>query len=180
MIIKTPDKYFLVTGFSEGETELNAFDNSLLAAGVGNVNLVRMSSILPPAAQEIAPVKLPYGALVPIAYAEEASSIPGETVSAGVALGVTDDPTLPGVIMEHHMDGTEEECREAVLFKVKSAFQVRGWKLADVKVAVVSGTVCKIGTAFAVSSSGSKIIAASSILGEAALFWHLIAVFFGV
>jgi len=149
MIIKTPDKYFLVSGFAEGDTELNAFDNALLAAGVGNTNLVRMSSILPPACQEVAPMKLPYGALVPIAYADEASSIPGETVSAGVALGVTDDPTLPGVIMEHHMHGSENECRMIVMSKVESAFRVRGWKLADMKVAVVSGKVERIGAAFA-------------------------------
>ncbi len=149
MIIKTPDKYYLVKGFAEGETELNAFDNSLLAAGVGNTNLVRMSSILPPAAQEIAPVKLPYGALIPIAYAEEASSIPGETVSAGVALGVTDDPTLPGVIMEHHMHGSEEECKSIVIAKVEAAFRTRGWKLAELKFAVISGKVERIGAAFA-------------------------------
>ena len=149
MIIKTPDTYYLVKGFAEGETELNAFDNALLAAGVGNTNLVRMSSILPPSCQEVAPVKLPYGALVPIAYADEASSIPGETVSAGVALGVTDDPTLPGVIMEHHMHGSEDECRTIVISKVESAFRVRGWKLADMKVAVVSGKVERIGAAFA-------------------------------
>ena len=149
MIIKTPDKYFLVKGFSEGDTELNAFDNSLLAAVVGNVNLVRISSILPPAAKEIAPIQLPYGALVPIAYADEVSSIPGETVSAGVALGVTDDPTLPGVIMEHHMHGSEEECKNIVIAKVESAFRQRGWKLADLKFAVVSGKVEKKGAAFA-------------------------------
>ncbi|NUO18029.1 arginine decarboxylase, pyruvoyl-dependent [bacterium] len=149
MIIKTPDKYFLVKGFAEGETELNAFDNALLAAGVGNTNLVRMSSILPPSAKEVEPMKLPYGALVPIAYADESSSLPGETVSAGVAVGITDDPSLPGVIMEHHMHGSEEECRKIVIMKVESAFKVRGWKLADMKVAVISGKVERIGAAFA-------------------------------
>ncbi|MBK6909635.1 MAG: arginine decarboxylase, pyruvoyl-dependent [bacterium] len=149
MVIKTPDKYFLVKGFAEGDTELNAFDNALLAAGVGNCNLVRMSSILPPAAQLIEPVKLPYGALVPVAYADECSSVPGTQVCAGVALGVPDDPTLPGVIMEHHMTGSEEECRKIVIGKVESAFRVRGWKLTDLKVAVISGKVDKIGAAFA-------------------------------
>ncbi len=149
MIIKTPDKYFLVKGFAEGDTELNAFDNALLAAGVGNTNLVRMSSILPPAAKQIEPVKLPYGALVPIAYADETSSLPGETVCAGVAVGVTDDLSLPGVIMEHHMHGSEEECKRIVISKVESAFRARGWALADMKVAVVSGKVERIGAAFA-------------------------------
>lgn len=149
MIIKTPDKYFLVKGFAEGETELNAFDNALLAAGVGNTNLVRMSSILPPAAQEVEPLKLPYGALVPVAYADQSSEVCGEEIAAGVALGITDDPTLPGVIMEHHMSGTEDECRKIVIQKIESAFRVRGWKLAEMKVAVVAGKVEKIGAAFA-------------------------------
>jgi len=149
MIIKTPDKYFLVKGYSEGDTELNAFDNALLAAGVGNTNLVRMSSILPPAAKLIEPIQLPYGALVPIAYADESSTVPGTVVCAGVALGVTSNPTLPGVIMEHHMSGSEEECREIVIKKVESAFKVRGWDLADMKIAVTSGKVQNIGAAFA-------------------------------
>ena len=35
-------------GNAEGGTSLNAFDNALLAAGIGNINLVRISSILPP------------------------------------------------------------------------------------------------------------------------------------
>src|SRR5262249_3760585 len=34
---------------AEGGTPLNAFDNALLAGGIGNVNLVKMSSIMPPA-----------------------------------------------------------------------------------------------------------------------------------
>ncbi len=149
MIIRTPDKYFLVAGFAEGETELNAFDNALLAAGVGNTNLVRMSSILPPAASKIEPIQLPYGALVPIAYADECSDVPGTVVCAGVALGVTPDPKLPGVIMEHHMTGSEDECRQIVINKVEAAFKARGWTLADLQVAVTSGKVVKIGAAFA-------------------------------
>ena len=58
MIITLPTTYFLVSGYAEGPTLLNAFDNALAVAGIGNTNLVKMSSILPPAAQEIPPVKL--------------------------------------------------------------------------------------------------------------------------
>ena len=35
-------------GHAEGGTALNAFDNALLAAGIGNINLIKISSILPP------------------------------------------------------------------------------------------------------------------------------------
>lgn len=51
--------------------------------------------------------------------------------------------------MEHHMTGSEDECREIVIEKVKSAFRRRGWELADLKIAVTSGKVEKIGAAFA-------------------------------
>ncbi|NMB16013.1 MAG: pyruvoyl-dependent arginine decarboxylase, partial [Firmicutes bacterium] len=50
-MLPTPEKFTLVAGGSEGPTGLNAFDNALLAAGLGNLNLVRVSSILPPGAQ---------------------------------------------------------------------------------------------------------------------------------
>ncbi|RTZ61607.1 MAG: pyruvoyl-dependent arginine decarboxylase, partial [Gammaproteobacteria bacterium] len=44
MIIKTPTSYSFASGASEGFTPLNAFDGALLDAGVGNTNLVKMSS----------------------------------------------------------------------------------------------------------------------------------------
>lgn len=149
MIIARPDKYFLVSGFAEGPTLLNAFDNALMAAGVGNTNLVRMSSILPPNCQLIQPVKLPYGALVPVAYAEESCDEAGVLVAAAVAAGIPDDPELPGVIMEHHMRADEQVCREAVIRKVEAAFEQRKYKLTDIKVASVCGKVQQIGSAFA-------------------------------
>jgi arginine decarboxylase len=41
-------------GIAEGSTPLNAFDNALLAAGIGNVNLIKVSSILPPGIELVA------------------------------------------------------------------------------------------------------------------------------
>jgi len=149
MVFARPDKYFLVAGFAEGQTPLNAFDNALMKAGIGNTNLIRISSILPPTAKEIPAAKLPYGALIPTAYAEEGSEVPGTVISAAVACGVPDDPELPGVIMEHHLQGDEERCRREVVAKVEEAFAMRGYKLASVKVVSASGTVKSIGAAIA-------------------------------
>jgi arginine decarboxylase len=149
MVFARPDKYFLVAGYAEGATPLNAFDNALLAAGIGNTNLIRISSILPPAAAEIPPVKLPYGALIPTAYAEETCDIPGTMIAAAVACGVPDDPSLPGVIMEHHIYGDEDRCRREVAQKVEEAFKIRGYHLLMMKVASASGTVRLNGSAMA-------------------------------
>lgn len=113
-IFKLPTRYWLVSGHSEGYTPLNAFDQALLAAGVGDTNLVRMSSILPPGCVKIAPQKLPYGALVPVAYAEQVGSEPGATVSAAVAVAIPMDPSLPGLIMERHGFGPLSETEAIV------------------------------------------------------------------
>jgi arginine decarboxylase len=149
MIITLPTSYFLVAGYAEGPTLLNAFDNALMKAGVGNTNLVRMSSILPPNCKRIEPTQLPYGALIPVAYAEESSPQPGTPVAAAVACGVPDDPRLPGVIMEHHMTDEEKLCREIVLQKLEAAFAARGYKLKDVQAASAFGIVKEVGSAFA-------------------------------
>jgi len=41
-------KACLVAGAAEGASELNAFDGALLSAGIGDLNLVRVTSIIPP------------------------------------------------------------------------------------------------------------------------------------
>jgi arginine decarboxylase len=149
MVIARPDKYFLVAGYAEGSNPLNAFDHALIVAGIGNTNLLRVSSILPPGAKLIPPVALPLGALVPVAYADETTDVAGTLVSAAVACGVPDDPALPGVIMEHHLQGSEELCREQVRQKVEEAFTIRGCKMAHVRVVSASGVVKKVGSAVA-------------------------------
>ena len=45
---KTVTMAAATAGHAEGGTTLNAFDNALLAAGIGNINLIKVSSILPP------------------------------------------------------------------------------------------------------------------------------------
>lgn len=148
-IFGLPDKYFLVSGYAEGETLLNAFDNALLCAGIGNTNLIRLSSILPPAATLIEPFKLPAGSLVPVAYASEWSDEPGLEIAAAVACGVPDDPALPGVIMEHHTFSSAEHCLEICVGKVEAAFRHRGWTLEDIKTASASHIVSSAGAVFA-------------------------------
>jgi len=105
MIIRQPNIGFLVAASAEGPTELNAFDHALLASGVGDTNLVRLSSILPPGCRLEQPRPLPPGALVPVAYGMASSSTAGDWIAASVAVAIPVDPSLPGLIMEHHRHG---------------------------------------------------------------------------
>src|SRR5512138_3787561 len=81
MIWKKVTKVAAAAGCAEGGTALNAFDNALLAAGIGNVNLVKVSSIVPPDVDIVDLPAIKAGALVPTAYAAISSETPGETVA---------------------------------------------------------------------------------------------------
>jgi len=47
-IVTLPSQFFMVAGKGDSEYALNAFDLALLDAGIGNLNLIKVSSILPP------------------------------------------------------------------------------------------------------------------------------------
>lgn len=148
-MVKTPDIYCLVKGTAEGRTPLNAFDNALLEAGVGDTNLVRMSSIVPPSCEEVSAVSLPGGSLVPIAYASYDSRNPGEIISAAIAVGIPEDPALPGVIMEHEAALPLDEVEAKVRQMVVDAFDYRKRKLKEIKSTGIQHTVENCGAVFA-------------------------------
>jgi len=68
---KIPNIYFFCTGKSHGETKLTSFDTALLQAGVGNTHLIKVSSIVPLACQEVKPFSISQGMLLPIAYYDD-------------------------------------------------------------------------------------------------------------
>ncbi len=151
MIIKTPTSHTFVTGASEGYTPLNAFDGALLAAGIGNTNLVKMSSIVPPGTREV-PVSellLPPGALVPVAYASMESDIPGSMICAAVAAAWPADPSRPGLIMEYHAHGHREDAESVVRRMAEEGMRKRGWEVRALQAAAIDHRVAKIGCAFA-------------------------------
>jgi arginine decarboxylase len=151
LIVKTPTKYFLVSGSSEGFSLLNAFDGALLASGVGDTNLVRMSSILPPGCEEIKPhpVSLPQGALVPVAYAYLYSDVPGEIISAAVAIGIPEDNSLAGLIMEYSAKADEKIVVDQVRKMVEKGMETRKRAIKEIKAISATCKITSIGAAFA-------------------------------
>lgn len=120
---------YLVAGKAEGVTPLNAFDNALLNAGIGDANLVKVSSIVPPGTKvTLAKPNLPSGAFVPCVYAECFSETKGEKIAAAVVVGLADDGF--GVVMESNGKTAEEAITKAK-FMVEEAFRVRGLRLAQ-------------------------------------------------
>jgi arginine decarboxylase len=151
VIIKTPTKFFLVSGSSEGFTLLNAFDGALLASGVGDTNLVKMSSILPPGCQEMTPppVPMPQGALVPVAYASLCSEVPGEVISAAVAIGIPEDDDRAGLIMEYSARAEESVVVKQVKKMVEKGMEMRNRAIHDIMAISATYKVGSIGAVFA-------------------------------
>ncbi len=148
-MIPIPTKYFLTTGSSEGFMPLNAFDQALLNAGIGNTNLIKMSSIIPPDCQRLDSIHLPYGALVPVAYASRISQIPGEIISAAVACAFPMDKEKPGLIMEYSATGHKEEVEAIVIKMTEEGMRSRGEELKEIESVSISHQVEHTGAAFA-------------------------------
>ena len=151
MIVKTPTKFFLVSGSSDGFSLLNAFDGALLASGVGDTNLVRMSSILPPGCVEVnpPPVPMPQGALVPVAYAALNSDVPGEVISAAVAIGIPKDGNRAGLIMEYSARAEESVVVAQVKKMVEKGMEMRNREIKEIMAISATHRVTGIGAAFA-------------------------------
>lgn len=147
-VLDTPTKYTIVGAACEGNTKLTAFDKCLLASGIGNLNLLRVSSILPPNTKPVEKLEIPPGSLTPTAYGYIYSDVPGEQLAAAVAIGINTEDTY-GVIMEYEGNCTAAEAEKIIRGMVEEAFQVRGIPLNQCLVKAVEHKVEKCGCAFA-------------------------------
>lgn len=147
-MLPTPRKFTVMAGAAEGPSRLNAFDNALLEAGIGNLNLLRVSSILPPDAIEVAKLQVEPGSLMPTAYGTITSEEAGTIIAAAVAVGIG-RPDDYGVIMEFSGRCSREEAARVVENMARQAFHQRGRDIERVIVRAVEHKVEAIGCAFA-------------------------------
>lgn len=129
------DFYKISAGIGYGPERLVAFDNALIDSGVGNYNLVRLSSILPCGATPKNEIALPLGSMLPIAYASYSTNKPDTPIAAAVAIGWPKqlDNEHCAVIMEYEGECTTSEVLKIVESMVESAFKARGWELYKIK-----------------------------------------------
>jgi len=146
-MLPTPVKYFLSAAKAEGAGPLNAFDNALLEAGVGNINLLRVTSILPPGAEYDPGLKMPPGSLVPTAYGYIISENPGELIAAAVGIGFSEDTF--GVIMEYSGKCSRETAEGKIKQMLMDAFEYRKMELKSIKIAAAEHKVVQTGCVLA-------------------------------
>lgn len=146
-MLPTPKKYFLTAGSAEGKSSLTAFDNALLNGRIGNINLIRVSSILPPGVQYCPELKIPPGSLVPTAYGAIISDVPGELIAAAVGVGFSKDTF--GVIMEFSGKCSKNDAETIIEGMLREAFETRNMELTGMKMASTEHRVEKVGCALA-------------------------------
>jgi arginine decarboxylase len=83
----------LSAGHSTGGSELNAFDNAMRRARIADFNIIRVTSIVPPGCpvrvmDSSGPVLQGKGHMLPAVYSTLCSSVPGDVISAAVAVGI--------------------------------------------------------------------------------------------
>ncbi len=114
-------KIAIVSGNDEGPTKLNAFDNALSNAGIGDVNLIKVSSMLEGNTEIQELPKLKAGAMVNCVLSEITSDNPGDVITAVVCIAIGE--TLGCVVetsgINRDNDELTSEAREMVKYMMK-------------------------------------------------------------
>jgi arginine decarboxylase len=93
-------------GVGSGPTRMAAFDAALIACGVADFNLIRLSSVIPTGAEVVEGSRdeqhqAGHGDLLYCVYADAYTSTPGELAWAGVAWALRSDGSRGGLFVEH-------------------------------------------------------------------------------
>ena len=124
-------------------------DAALLDSGVGNTNLVKVSSILPPFCEEVSQISIPEGSLVPVAYAYLVSDKVGEIISAAVAVGIPKERSKAGLIMEVSGKERKGEVEKKAIEMIKEGMEKRKIKEYKIVSLSIEHRVQQIGAVFA-------------------------------
>lgn len=140
-------KVSITSGKAEGPTKLNAFDNALLDAGIGDINLIKVSSIIPAGAKLVELPQFPAGKMVNTVLSYISSDRPGERICAVIAVALANEL---GCVVEHYgINQSPEKVKEEAENMVKHMMQVRGRKINDIIVECQEHRVDRQGAAIA-------------------------------
>lgn len=144
-VIYVPKKIYVKAVSSEGETELNAFDNCLVKAGLPQVSLIKITSILPREIEVVEePPNLPLGCNIPAIYASRSSCEEGKILAGAIAIGWTNKgPTL---VAEFAAEGINKEVAEKeAIYRLEKMAEARGSKIVKQMIVSTAHRVDKCG-----------------------------------
>lgn len=125
-------KVSITSGKAEGPTKLNAFDNALLDAGIGDVNLIRVSSILPAGSELVELPQFSAGEMVNTVLSYVSSDKPGDQICAVIAVAMSKQL---GCVVEHGgINQDIDKIKQEAVEMVKHMMQARGKKINDLRI----------------------------------------------
>lgn len=134
MINFLPKKFFLTTGKGESDTsEINAFDKALINAGIGQCNLVKVSSILPGNCVETSPVNPEPGSIT-FTVLSRSDGVKAKEISAGIGYAMMKDKEGYGIVAEDCNNRMEEEAKEEIRKKLREMASSRGMEINEIRV----------------------------------------------
>lgn len=123
-MLPLPSKFFVTSGkASSPVSDLNAFDQALVDAGIGDLNIVMVSSILPEGIRQVPRRALPRGAITHCVLAQQRGN-EGELVSAGIGFALRED-NEGGYVVEGHLHGTQKRLKEILKWKLDAMGELR-------------------------------------------------------
>lgn len=131
-----------------GRTALSAFDDALARLGVGDVNLIRLSSVIPPGAVleivakgSVAPVGTQWGDRLYCVYAAQTADVPGQKAWAGIGWTRVAGGDGRGLFVEH--EAADEDALESRISASLDDMIARRPQTFDEPDSVRIGAVCE-------------------------------------
>ena len=137
----------IVSGASEGPTELNAFDNALYEAEIGDVNVIKVSSMLEANTKVEKLPKLKAGSMVNCVLSSLTSDNEGDELIACVAVAIGDE--LGCVVEANGTNQNPEDIKSEAIEMVKYMMDKRNVRIKELIVEEAHHTVKEIGSAIA-------------------------------
>ncbi|MFA6805540.1 MAG: pyruvoyl-dependent arginine decarboxylase [Candidatus Methanomethylophilaceae archaeon] len=126
-----PSEFFITSGKASSEvSELNAFDVALIKAGIGEQNLVAVSSVIPIGAKRIEKTELDMGAVTHCVLSQMRGS-EGEIISAGIAYAFRTDGK-GGYVAEGHLHGSAKNLEVELRNKMTEMARIRKIELGEI------------------------------------------------
>lgn len=138
-------KIAIVSGHDEGPTKLNAFDNALSNAGIGDVNLIKVSSMLASNTELCELPKLKAGSMVNCVLSQITSDNPGDEIIAVIAVAIGEE--LGCVVETTGINKSKDDMVNEAEEMVKYMMDKRNVKIKELIVEYSTTTVKNIASA---------------------------------
>lgn len=140
-------KISIVSGKDEGPTKLNAFDNALTDAGIGDVNLIKVSSMLSGNTEVKELPLLKSGSMINCVLSEITSDNPGDKITAVIAVAIGDE--LGCVVETNGINKDPDELIGEAKFMVTYMMEKREVEIKNLIIEEVTTTVKEIASVVA-------------------------------